>query len=81
MNRFSKQFQKSTENTTCEVYEEVSRLVRLYAKNLLMSEAVLAAGDNLTLLNFNTDSQVANENLGIGRDLGLYCRIGRRKGS
>ena len=68
MNRFSKQFQKSTENTTCEVYEEVSRLVRLYAKNLLTSEAVLAAGDNLTLLNFNTDSQVANENLGIGTE-------------
>lgn len=52
----------------CELYEEVSRLVRLYAKNLLKTEAVLAAEDNLTLLNFDVDSQVANENLGIGTD-------------
>lgn len=50
------------------MYEEVSQLVRLYAKNLLKTEAVLAAGDNLTLLNFDVDSQVANENLGISTD-------------
>lgn len=42
--------------------------MRLYAKNLLTTEAVLAAGDNLTLLNFDADSQVTNENLGIGTE-------------
>ena len=31
MDRFSRLFQKSCENTTCEVYVEMSRLVRLYA--------------------------------------------------
>ena len=64
--RFSKQFQKSTESTTCELYVEVSRLVKLFAKNLLKTEAILAAGDDLSLLNFDEVNQVADEHLGIG---------------
>jgi hypothetical protein len=68
MNRFSTQFQKSTENTTCELYDEVCRLVRLYAKNLLTSEAILAAGNDLTTLNFDNENQVGDESLGIGTD-------------
>ena len=61
-------FQKSTENTTCELYGEVCQLTKLYCKNLLTTEAILAADDNLTLLNFDRDSQVSDENIGIGTD-------------
>ena len=53
LNRFSRTFQKSTENTTCELYGEVCRLTKLYCKNILTTEAILAADDNLTLLNFD----------------------------
>ena len=35
MDNFNKVFQKSTENTTCQLYSEMSRLVRVYASNLL----------------------------------------------
>ena len=55
MNRFSRQFQKSTENTTCELYEEVSRLVKLYAKNLLKTDAILAADTDLTKLKLDVE--------------------------
>ena len=34
----------------------------------MTTEAILAADDNLTLLNFDRDSQVSDENLGIGTD-------------
>ena len=68
MNHFSRMFQKSTENTTCELYGEVCRLTKLYCKNLLTAEAILAADENLTLLNIDRDSQVSKENLGIGTD-------------
>ena len=60
-------FQKSTENTTCELYDEVCRLTKFYCKNRLTTEAIMAGDDNLTLLNFR-DSQVSDENLGIGTD-------------
>ena len=55
MDRFSRQFQKSTENTTCELFDDICRLAKLYCKNLLTTEYILAAGDNLglTLLNMN----------------------------
>ena len=66
MDQFNRLFQKSTENTTCELYNEMNRLVRLYAANLLTTDAILAANDNLTLLSFETSSQLSNENLGIG---------------
>ena len=68
MNRFSRMFQKSIENTTCELYNEVCWLTKLYCNNFLTTEAILAADDNLTLLNFDRDSQVSDENLGIGTD-------------
>ena len=35
---------------------------------MLKTEAILAAGDNLTLLNFDTDHQIADEHLGIGTE-------------
>ena len=50
MDRFNCLFQKSNENTSCQLYSEMSRLVRLYASNLLKGEAITAVGDNLILL-------------------------------
>ena len=40
----------------------------MYCKNLLTTESILAAGDNLTNLNCDENSQVSDENLGIGID-------------
>ena len=68
MDRFSMMFQKSTENTTCEVYNEMCRLVLLYASNLLKKEVILAFGDNLKELELDSSSQVTDEHLGIGND-------------
>ena len=34
MDKFNRLFQKSTENTTCQLYSEMCRLVRLYASNI-----------------------------------------------
>ena len=65
MDRFNRLFQKSTENTTCELYDEMSRLVHLYAANLLKRDPILAAGNNLSLLNLDRDNQLLDENLGI----------------
>ncbi|SMN12558.1 hypothetical protein SPBRAN_1767 [uncultured Candidatus Thioglobus sp.] len=72
MNRFNQLFQKSMENTTCQLYTEMSRLVRLYAGNLLKPEAIVAAGDNLSLLSFADEDQLANDKLGIGTDTWLH---------
>ena len=66
MDRFNKVFQKFTENTTCQLYTEMRRLVRLYASNLLSKEAIVAAGDDLHQLNLDSDNQLPDENLGIG---------------
>ena len=44
----------------------MSRLVRLYASNLLKSDVIKTAENNLSTLNFATESQLANENLGLG---------------
>ena len=68
MDRFSRTFQKSTENTTCEVYDEMCRLVRLYASNILKKEAILEVGDDLKKLKLDASSQVTDEHLGIGDD-------------
>ena len=38
MDKFNSLFQKSTQNTTCQLYTEMSRLVRLYASNPLKPE-------------------------------------------
>ena len=66
IDHFNRLFQKSSENTTCELYDEMNRLVRLYAANLLTNEAILEANDNLRLLNFDAINQLSDENLGIG---------------
>ena len=66
MDRFNHWFQKSNENTSCQLYSEMSRLVRLYASNLLKGEAITTVGDNLTLLSFARNKQLEDENLGIG---------------
>ena len=64
--RFNKVFQKSTENTTCQLFDEISRLVRLYTSNLLSKESIVAVGDDLRLLNLEPSNQLPDENLGVG---------------
>ena len=61
MNQFSLVFQKSDENTTCEVYTEMSRLVKLYAANLLKVEAIVAAGNDLKTLSLVDENQLSDE--------------------
>ena len=68
MDRFNRLFQKSTENTTSQLYDEMNRLVRLYAPNFLSEETILAASDNLKNLEFDEANQVCNKDLGIGHD-------------
>lgn len=72
MDRFNRLFQKSTENTTCQLYSEISRLVRLYASNLLKTETIVAAGNDLTKLSFANAGQLEDENLGLGNDMWAY---------
>ena len=59
--RFNKVLQKSTENTTCKLFDEISRLVRLYASNLLSKESIVAVGDDLRLLNLEPSNQLPDE--------------------
>ena len=66
MDKFNRLFQKSTENTTCQLYKEMSRLVHLYASNLLKTDVIKAAENNLSTLNLATEAQLANGNLGLG---------------
>ncbi len=68
MNRFNILFQKSSENTACLLYSEMTRLVRLYASLLLKTGTITAAEDDLTSLNFTRDKQLDDEDLGIGND-------------
>ena len=67
MDKFNRLFQKSTANTTCELYSEMSKLVRLYVANVLRTDVIIAASDNLHNLNMDPESQLADENLGIGQ--------------
>ncbi len=66
MDRFNRVFQKSKENTTCQLYHEMGRLVRLYASNLLKTDVIKAAENNLSTLNLANGGQLEDENLGIG---------------
>ena len=66
MDRFNRIFQKSTENTTCELYDETNWLVRLYAAKILAKDTILDAGDDFKLLKFEKENQLSDENLGIG---------------
>ena len=72
MDRFNRLFQMSSENTTCQLYSEMNRLVRLYASNLLKPETIVAARDNLSHLSFAYTEQLADENLGLGNDTWVY---------
>lgn len=65
MDRFNRLFQKSTENTTCQLYTEMTRLVRLYASNVLKTDTVKAVGVDLSSLNLASRGQLS-ENLGLG---------------
>ena len=72
MDRFNRLFQKSTKNTTCQLYSEISRLVRLYASSLLKTETIVAAGNDLTKLSFANVGQLEDGNLGLGNDTWAY---------
>ena len=61
MDQFSKLFQASTENTTCELYIEMNQLVKIYAGNLLKPDIIIAAGDNLSLLSLELQDQLPDE--------------------
>ncbi len=75
MDRFNRLFQKSSENTTCELYVEMNRLVRLYAANLMTNDVILEATDNLRLLNFDATNQLPDENLGIGDNTSVTLAV------
>ncbi len=62
MGKFNRLFQKSTQNTTCQLYMEMSRLVRLYASNVLKPESITAVGEDLSKLSFASANQLADEN-------------------
>ena len=64
MDKFNHLFQNSTQNTTCQLYTEMSWLVRLYACNLFKPECIV--GDDISQLNLATRNQLADENLGLG---------------
>ena len=49
MDKFNRLFQKSTQNTTCQLYTEMSRLVRLYASNVLKLESITAGSQQAKL--------------------------------
>ena len=68
MDQFNCLFQKSTENTTSQLYDAMNRLVRLYASKFLSDGTILAASDNLKNLDFDEANHVSNEHLGIGDD-------------
>lgn len=44
----------------------MSRLLKVYAANLLKRDVITAAGDNLSLLCLSDENQLSDENLGIG---------------
>ena len=56
----------------------MTRLVRLYASNLLKTETITAAEDDLTSLNFTRNKALDDEDLGIGNDAWAVFR--RRDG-
>ena len=66
MDSFNRVFQKSNENTTCQLYTEMSRLVKLYAANVLTIDSIKKVGDDLKKLSFAEGDQLDKENLGIG---------------
>ena len=68
MDRFNRVSQKTTENTTGQLYVEMSRLVRIYAANILTREAINSVSDNL---DFSDVNFLRKEDLGIGTNTWL----------
>ena len=64
--KFNRLFQKSTQKTTCQLYTEMSRLVHLYASNVLKPESITVVGEDLSKLSFASTNQLVDENLGFG---------------
>ena len=60
-------FQKSDENTS-QLYDEMSRLTRLYASNFLKHSVISAMNDDIRCLgkSLGPDKHVSDENLRIG---------------
>lgn len=71
MDKFNRVFQKSTENTTCELYTEMCRLTRLYAANLLKADTITSVGSNIHLISLERENQLDDENLGVGSNTWL----------
>ena len=60
------QFNKiSKDITTCQLFQEMSRLVCLYSSNLLKAKIILAAENDLRTLSLDSGGLVLDENLGI----------------
>ena len=67
MDNFNKVFQKSIENTTCQLCSEMSTLARVYASNVLTREAILSVGEDLQNLDLeDRGGQVQDKYLGNG---------------
>lgn len=50
IDQFDWLFQKSTQNTTPQLYDEMNQLVRVYASNFLTADTILKAGAYLKLM-------------------------------
>ena len=72
MDKLNRLFPNSTQNTTCQLYTAMSRLVRLYASNLLKPECIVTVGHDLSKLNLATRNQLADENLDLGDATWMY---------
>ena len=69
MDRFNRNFQKSSENNTCELLTEINRLVRIYAVNVLTQNSVLQVGNKIHTIDLdNSTNHKPDENMSIGTD-------------
>ena len=68
MDRFNRSFQKLNENT-CELYEDIVRLTKVYTDYFLTEQAVRKAGDKKHLVDM--DKVKLYENLSIGDETWL----------
>ena len=72
MDQFNKM---SKEITTCQLFQEMSRLVCLYSSNLLKAKVILAAENDLRTLSLDSGGQVFDENLGIGNNTWVLLQL------
>ena len=69
MDRFNRNFQKSSENNTCELLTEINQLVRIYAVNVLTQNSVLQVGNKIHTIDLdNSTNHKPDENMSIGTD-------------